>query len=105
MKNFQEGIDNLVTKILMRRLMLKLNKIMENKGEWEEELHGGQSKIDVAEPKGKITAADFKKLRDAKSHKKEVEEYSLMMRKSKMLRNYLKMNQLMLVWVLKIITS
>jgi hypothetical protein len=48
---------------------------MENKGEWEEELHGGQSKIDVAEPKGKITAADFKKLRDAKSHKKEVEEY------------------------------
>ena len=41
----------------------------------DEELHGGQSKIDVAEPKGKITADDFKKLRDAKAHKKEVEEY------------------------------
>ena len=44
-------------------------------GEMGEELHGGQSKIDVAEPKGKITAADFKKLRDGKkSNKSEVEE-------------------------------
>ena len=75
MKNFQEGIDNLVTKILNEEIDAKVKKIMETKGEWEEELHGGQSKIDVAEPKGKITAADFKKLRDAKSHKKEVEEY------------------------------
>ena len=75
MKNFQEGIDNLVTKILNEEIDAKVKQIMENKGEWEEELHGGQSKIDVAEPKGKITAADFKKLRDAKSHKKEVEEY------------------------------
>jgi hypothetical protein len=41
----------------------------------DEELNGGQKKIDVAEPKGKITAADFKKLRDAKSHKEEVEEW------------------------------
>jgi hypothetical protein len=40
-----------------------------------EELTGGQSKIDVASPKGKITAADFKKLRDGKkSNKSEVEE-------------------------------
>ena len=31
-----------------------------------EELKGGQKKLDVAEPKGKITAADFKKLRDKK---------------------------------------
>jgi hypothetical protein len=51
-----------------------------NEGEWtevemDEELKGGQKKIDVAEPKGKITAADFKKLRDAKSHKEEVEEW------------------------------
>ena len=75
MKNFQESIDNLVTKILNEEIDAKVKQIMENKGEWEEELHGGQSKIDVAEPKGKITAADFKKLRDAKSHKKEVEEY------------------------------
>ena len=51
-----------------------------NEGEWtevevDEKLKGGQKKIDVAEPKGKITAADFKKLRDAKSHKEEVEEW------------------------------
>lgn len=29
----------------------------------EEELEGDQDEIDVAEPKGKITAADFEKLR------------------------------------------
>jgi hypothetical protein len=39
-----------------------------------EKLHGGQHKIDVAEPKGKITSADFKKLRQTKSKKQEVEE-------------------------------
>ena len=44
-------------------------------GQMGEELTGGQSKIDVASPKGKITAADFKKLRDGKkSNKSEVEE-------------------------------
>jgi hypothetical protein len=44
-------------------------------GEMGEELHGGQSKIDVASPKGKITADDFKKLRDGKkSNKSEVGE-------------------------------
>jgi hypothetical protein len=44
-------------------------------GEMGEELHGGQSKIDVASPKGKITADDFKKLRDdKKSNKSEVGE-------------------------------
>jgi hypothetical protein len=44
-------------------------------GEVGEELHGGQSKIDVASPKGKITAADFKKLRDGKkSNKSEMGE-------------------------------
>jgi hypothetical protein len=42
-----------------------------NCGEMEEELHGNQNKIDVAEPKGKITGADFKKLR---SMKKETDE-------------------------------
>ena len=40
-------------------------------GEMSEKLHGRQSKIDVAEPKGKITGADFKKLR---SMKKETDE-------------------------------
>lgn len=35
-------------------------------GETTEELKGKQHKLDVAEPKGKITAADFKKLRTMK---------------------------------------
>ena len=34
--------------------------------EMDEELHGNQKKLDVAEPKGKITGADFKKLRSMK---------------------------------------
>jgi hypothetical protein len=45
-------------------------------GDWTEiemgeELHGGQKKLDVAKPKGKITAADFEELRN----KKEVDEF------------------------------
>jgi hypothetical protein len=80
MKDFQKNIDKLVSRILNEEIESKVKQITETKGEWEEitmdeELHGGQSKIDVAEPKGKITADDFKKLRDAKTHKKEVEEY------------------------------
>ena len=84
MKDFQKNIDNLVSKILNEEIESKINtnlkKIREAKGQWEEidmdeELAGNQSKLDVAEPKGKLTAADFKKLRDAKAHKKEVEEY------------------------------
>jgi hypothetical protein len=43
-------------------------------GEMEEELHGNQKKIDVAEPKGKITSADFKKLRSMKEEDVEMEE-------------------------------
>jgi hypothetical protein len=82
MKNFQENIDKLVSKILNEEIETKVKHISETKGQWQEiemdeELSGKQSKIDVAEPKGKITAADFKKLRDAKAHKKEVEEYYL----------------------------
>jgi len=74
MKDFQNDIDKLVSKILSEEIDSKVRKIMETKGEFDEELTGGQSKIDVAEPKGKITAAEFKKLRDAKTHKGEVEE-------------------------------
>jgi hypothetical protein len=82
MKNFQENINKLVSKILNEEIETKVKHISETKGQWQEiemdeELSGKQSKIDVAEPKGKITAADFKKLRDAKAHKKEVEEYYL----------------------------
>ena len=43
-------------------------------GEMEEELHGNQKRIDVAEPKGKITGADFKKLRSMKEEDVEMEE-------------------------------
>ena len=39
--------------------------------EIDEELKGGQKKLDVAEPKGKITAADFAALRAKKGVKKE----------------------------------
>jgi hypothetical protein len=80
MKDFQKNIDKLVSKILSEEIESRVKHISETKGQWEEiemdeTLSGKQSKIDVAEPKGKITAADFKKLRDAKAHKKEVEEY------------------------------
>jgi hypothetical protein len=80
MRDFQKNIDKLVSKILNEEIESRVKNITETKGQWEEiemdeELHGNQSKIDVAEPKGKITAADFKKLRDAKNHKNEVEEY------------------------------
>jgi hypothetical protein len=102
MKNFQEGIDNLVNKILSEEIEAKVKQIMENKGEWEEELHGGQSKIDVAEPKGKITAADFKRVT-----KKRLMNFLLILimkiLKRKKLKNYLKENRLMLVEVLPII--
>jgi hypothetical protein len=80
MNIFQKNIDKLVSKILNEEIETKIKRITETKGQWmevdmDEELTGNQSKIDVAKPKGKITAADFKKLRDAKAHKKEVEEY------------------------------
>lgn len=80
MSDFKNNIDKLVSKILNEEIENKVKQISEEMGEWteievDEELHGGQKKIDVAEPKGKITAADFKKLRDTKNHKKEVDEF------------------------------
>jgi len=82
MSNFNNNIDKLVSKILNEEIENKVKQLSENidEGEWteievDEQLKGNQKKIDVAEPKGKITAADFKKLRDAKSHKEEVEEF------------------------------
>ena len=81
MDKFKKHIDNLVSKVLNEEIESKVRKITETmSGEWTEievgeELKGGQKKLDVAAPKGKITSADFKKLRDAKKHKEEVEEY------------------------------
>lgn len=82
MNNFNKNIDKLVSRILNEEIEGKVKELSKkiNEGEWtevemDEELKGGQKKIDVAKPKGKITSADFKKLRDAKKHKEEVEEY------------------------------
>jgi hypothetical protein len=82
MSNFKNNIDKLVSRILNEEIESKVKQLSKNikEGEWteievDEQLKGNQKKIDVAEPKGKITAADFKKLRDAKSHKEEVEEF------------------------------
>jgi hypothetical protein len=78
MSNFKINIDKLVSKILNEEIENKAKQISEKleEGEWteievDEQLKGNQKKIDVAPPKGKITAADFKKLRD----KKEVDEF------------------------------
>ena len=79
MKNFNKNIDDLVTKILNEEIETKVKQITESHGEWtevetKEALKGGQKKLDVAEPKGKLDAADFKKLRDKKKETKESEE-------------------------------
>jgi hypothetical protein len=82
MSNFKNNIDKLVSRILNEEIESKVKQLSKaiNESEWteiemDEELKGNQKKIDVAKPKGKITADDFKKLRDAKAHKEEVEEW------------------------------
>ena len=57
MKDFQKRIDDMVSKILKEEIDAKSK-------EMSEKLHGNQHKLDVAEPKGKLTKADFKKLGD-----------------------------------------
>jgi len=75
MDNFKNHIDKLVSKVLNEEIESKVKQITETmSGEWteievEEGLKGNQKKIDVAEPKGKITGADFKKLRKSKEAK------------------------------------
>ncbi len=72
MNNFENNIDRMVSKILSEEIEKKSKQISE---QLEEELSAGQKKIaKQAEPKDKITGADFKKLRDAKKHKEEVDE-------------------------------
>jgi hypothetical protein len=73
MNNFENNIDRMVSKVLAEEIEKKSKQISE---QLEEELSAGQKKIaKQAEPKDKITGADFKKLRDAKKHKEEVEEW------------------------------
>ena len=65
MINRKNKIDRLVESILNEEIEKKVNSVME-------QLKGNQSKLDVAEPKGKLDAADFKKLRsNRKSETKE----------------------------------
>lgn len=75
MKNFEKNIDKMISNILKEEIESRSKTLLERieeGGEWteievDEELHGGQKKIDVAKPKGKITAADFEKLRSQKN--------------------------------------
>ena len=77
MSKYIKNIDELVSKILNEEIENKVKEMEE--GEWteiemEEGLHGNQKKLDVAAPKGKIDAADFKKLRSKKTETKESDE-------------------------------
>jgi len=78
MRQKHNNLDNLIGKILNEEIDTKLkNLVKENFGEWveietKESLKGKQHKLDVAKPKGKLTAADFKKLRSTK--KSDVDE-------------------------------
>lgn len=85
MNKFSKNIDKLISKILNEEIDNKVNKIVEEfkEGEWteievDETLHGKQKNLDVAKPKGKLTAADFKKLRQKKNKKQEVDELTLL---------------------------
>lgn len=70
-------IENLISGILSEEIEKKSKSMSQRmEGEWteievKEKLHGNQKKLDVAEPKGKLTAADFKKLSKSK---KDVDE-------------------------------
>jgi hypothetical protein len=72
MDKFKNHIDILVSKVLNEEIESKIKQITETmSGEWTEiemgeELKGSQKKLDVAKPKGKLTGADFKKLRKSK---------------------------------------
>jgi len=67
MKLTEKNIDKLVQDILNEEIDNKVSLIMEK-------LKGDQNKLDVAEPKGKLTADDFKKLRSSKKSETKEEE-------------------------------
>lgn len=85
MKRYTNDIDDMITKILSEEIDNKSKKMsQEMEGEWleietKETLRGGQKKLDVAPPKGKLTSADFKKLRAKKKNfdEQETEEGNL----------------------------
>lgn len=65
MDKFEKKIDQMISKILFEEIEKKSD-------EMTEKLHGNQDKLDVAKPKGKLTKADFEKIR---SKKKETNEF------------------------------
>jgi hypothetical protein len=74
MKNTNNNIESLFAKILKEEIDKKSKSMSSKFGEWmeidtNEELHGNQIKLDVANPKGKLTPADFQKLRSKKKFK------------------------------------
>jgi hypothetical protein len=71
MKNVRKHIENLVSNVLKETIENKADQILESAKDMTEKLHGGQKKLDVAVPKGKLTKADFDKLRDKKETKEE----------------------------------
>jgi len=72
MKNIRKHIENLVSSVLKETIEEKAIQLIETaKTEAAEELHGDQKKLDVAAPKGKLTKADFDKLRSKKETTEE----------------------------------
>jgi len=57
-------LDKLVGKILNEEINKKVNSVVEA-------LYGNQSNLDVASPKGRLTAADFKKIRQSRREEKD----------------------------------
>lgn len=72
MENFEKNLDSIIKNILGEAINSKsddasfalLKKVLLENAEKTENLKGKQKELDVAKPKGKLTAADFKKLRD-----------------------------------------
>lgn len=68
------NIEKMFSRILKEEIEKRSKEMSSNFGEWteidtNEELHGGQKKLDVAKPKGKLTKADFEALRNRKKRK------------------------------------
>jgi len=80
MEKFSNKVDKMISKILNEEIENKVKSIVEEfeEGEWteidmEEELHGGQKKLDKNK-NGKLDAEDFKMLRKKKKESHESEE-------------------------------
>lgn len=74
MRNVNNDIQSIFTKILKEEIEKKAKSMSGKFGEWteievDEELHGGQKELDVSKPKGKLTRADFVALSKRKKNK------------------------------------